>query len=212
MAILLDSASIEDAQRAAALGFVTGITTNPALIARTGRPGLDVLGDLLSVMDGPVCYQVTAEEVAEREAEARQAAALAPDRVVIKIPSTTANYTMAAHLVSTGIRVAFTAVTTPMQAYLAGQVGAEWIITYVNRLTRQVGDGLAVLREQASILQGSTTRLLAASLKSIEEVQGALLSGAHDVTVPLNVLETLGDHPLSDLAIRDFAAALRAER
>ncbi len=211
MAVFLDSADVEDVRQAMALGFVAGVTTNPTLIAQVGREGLDVLRDILSITTGPVFYQVTAETVEGRTAQARQAAAMAPDRVFVKIPATTENLTMAARLVSEGIQCAITAVSHPSQAYLAAMAGAAYAILYVNRLTRQLGDGIAVLRDCAALLRSTPTRVLAASLKSVDEVAAALLGGAQDVTIPLGLILKMGEHELSHQAIADFAAAL-AER
>jgi transaldolase len=91
-----------------------------------------------------------------------------------------------------------------MQAYLAAQVGAAFVAPYVNRLTRQLGDGLAVVRAMADMVQGTETRVLAASLKSVDEVAAALKAGAHDVTMPLALILTLGEHELTHQAIAEF--------
>jgi transaldolase len=209
MAILVDSADITEVRRALDLGFVAGVTTNPTLIAKVGRPGLDVLDDLLKMTQGPVFYQVTAESLSGREAQAREAASRARDQVVIKIPATTENLALTARLCGEGIRCAVTAVSSPAQAYVAAMAGAEYAIPYVNRLTRQLGDGIAVVRECAAIVQNSPAKILAASLKTPEEVVAAILAGAQDVTLPLDVLLAMGEHELSYKAIADFAASMR---
>jgi transaldolase len=207
MALFLDSADVEDVRQAMALGFVAGVTTNPTLIAQVGREGLAVLRDILSLTTGPVFYQVTAETVEGRAAQAREAAVLAPDRVFVKIPATTENLSMAARLAGETIRCAITAVSHPSQAYLAAMAGAAYAIPYVNRLTRQLGDGIAILRDCAAIVHSTPTRVLAASLKSTDEVVAALLGGAQDVTIPLDLLLKMGEHELTHQAIADFAAS-----
>lgn len=206
MAIYLDSASINDARRALSLGFVSGVTTNPTFVAGTGRRGSDVLRELLTLGDGPVFYQVTAPDGASRFEQARQAASAAPGRVIIKVPATTENIALAARLTGEGLRVCVTAVNSPAQAYLAAQAGASFVAPYVNRLTRQMGDGLAVVRQIAALLAGAETRILAASLKSVDEVVDTLLAGAHDVTMPLELILALGEHPFSQQAIEQFDA------
>lgn len=211
MALYLDSALLDDVRAAREMGFIAGVTTNPALIAKTGRPGMDVLADILAVLAGPVFYQVTADAVNERVAQARAAAALAPGRVVIKIPATTENLAMTAALARDGLRCAVTAVSSPAQAWLAAQAGAEFAIPYVNRLTRQLGDGLAVVSTCADVLRGTPTRLLAASLKSADEVVATLRAGAQDLTIPLDLIRALGEHPLSQQAIEDFARTMRPD-
>ncbi|MCP4542777.1 MAG: transaldolase [Chloroflexi bacterium] len=209
IALFLDSANVEDARRAIALGFVGGITTNPAIIAQVRRPGLDVLRDMLDITNGPVFYQVTAESVEERAAQAREAAGFAPDRVFVKIPATTENLTLTTNLSAEGIQCAVTAISHPSQAYLSALSGASYTIPYVNRLTRQLGDGIAILRDCATIVKSHPTKVLAASLKSVDEVIAAVLAGADDVTIPLDLILALGNHELSQKAIDDFAAAMK---
>jgi transaldolase len=206
--VYLDSASPDDAQRAEQLGYVEAITTNPTLIARTGRPGLEVLGELVEIFDGHVFYQVTAPTVEGRYDQAWEAHEVRPDKVVIKIPATVENLTMAAKLIDAGIECAITAVYSPAQAYLAAQVEATFAIPYVNRITRQLGDGLAVVRDVAQILRGTQTEVLAASLKTVDEVVATLLAGAQHVTIPLNLIQAMGEHDLSRQAIEEFNASM----
>jgi transaldolase len=208
MAILLDSASVDDAAAAAQLGFVRGITTNPALMARETAEPLSHLGRLLAAFPaGPICYQPTRTTYPEMHDEARAAAALAPDRVVVKLPATLDAVRLAAALAGDGLRCALTAVYSPAQALLAHEVGCVWIIPYVDRAARHSAGG--VVEELAAILARlqSSTRILAASLKSGPQVVEAILHGAHDVTAPLEVLTSLPAHPLTESAVREFAAA-----
>ncbi len=209
MGLYIDSANIAEIRCALDLAFLSGVTTNPALIARAGRPGLDILTDILTLTRGPVFYQVTAEDEVGKLAQAREAAHLAPGQVQVKIPATTQNIALAARLVKEGFSICVTAVSSPAQAYLAGQAGAAYVAPYVNRLTRQLGDGIGVLHECVAVLQGTSTRVIAASLKSTQEVTAAVLAGAHDVTIPLDLIQQMGNHPLSDQAIADFADAIR---
>ena len=209
MAILLDSASVDDAQAAAALGFVHGITTNPALMARETKEPLAHLERLLTAFpSGPVCYQPTRTTYAEMNDEARAAAALAPDRVVAKLPATLEAITLAAALTHDGIRCALTAVYSPAQALLAHEVGCIWIIPYVDRAARHSDGGFAVVDSLAAVLTRlqSGTRILAASLKNAPQVVDAILHGSHDITAPLDVLRGLPAHPLTESAVREFAA------
>jgi transaldolase len=208
--VYLDSATPGDARRAQQLGFVEAITTNPTLIARTGRPGLEVLAELVEIFDGHVFYQVTAPTAEGRYDQAWEAHEIRPDKVVIKIPATLENLAMAARLIDSGIECAITAVYSPAQAYLAAQVEATFAIPYVNRITRQLGDGLAVVRDVAQILQGTQTEVLAASLKTVDEVVATLLAGADHVTIPLDLILAMGEHELSRRAIEEFNTNLKA--
>lgn len=211
MTVLLDSASLDDAAAAADLGFVRGITTNPALMARETKEPLAHLDRLLAVFPaGPVCYQPTRTSYDEMNEEARAAASLAPDRVIAKLPATLDAIRLAAALAGDGIRFALTAVYSPAQALLAHEVGCVWVIPYVDRAARHSAG--AVVEEQAAILARlqSSTRILAASLKTAPQVVDSIISGAHDVTAPLDVLRALPAHPLTESAVREFAAAWEA--
>ena len=207
MAILLDSASLDDAAAAAKLGFVRGITTNPALMARETREPLAHLARLLEAFpEGPICYQPTRSSYEEMDEQARAASALAPDRVVAKLPATLEAITLATALFKDGIPSALTAVYSPAQALLAHEAGCTWIIPYVDRAARHSAG--AVVVEQAALLEqvDSATRILAASLKTAPQVVESILDGAHDITAPLDVLRALPAHPLTESAVREFAA------
>ncbi len=210
MTIYLDSASLQDARRAAELGFVAGVTTNPKLIARAGRAAEKIIPELCDALDeGLVFYQLTAPTVEEREAEARRFAALRPGRVGLKIPCTTENLALLYRLVDEGFTCAATAVFGAHQALLACEAGADYIIPYVNRATRLQGDGIALVAEITDVIQatGGLSEVLAASFRSVSEVVEATLAGADHVTVPLSLLLALGDHPLSEQAIVEFTQA-----
>lgn len=210
MGILLDSANPDEVRRAQELGFLDDVTTNPTLIAQTGRPGLDVLGELVEIVKGHVFYQVTAEDVEARYDEAWEAHEVRPDKVILKIPATIENFALTTRLVQNGIECAITAVTTPAQAYLASQVNASFAIPYVNRLTRQLGDGVAIARDMVRILEPTETEVLAASLKSVDEVVATMLAGVRHVTIPLDLILAMGEHELSQQAITQFNESLKA--
>ncbi len=208
MTLYLDSASAAEARQAMALGFVGGITTNPTLMAKVqGRP-FDIIAELADLCPGPVFYQLTAPTVAEREAEARRVLALRPN-IALKIGMTTENLALAAKLAREGVKVGMTASYSAAQTYLACQANVLYSIAYVNRSTRLQGDGLALVAEMRAVIDAveTTTQILVASLKSPAEVVQAVIAGAHAVTVPLALLLELGNHPLSDQAIEEFARA-----
>ncbi len=209
MSIMLDSAHPEEVRRVCELGFVQDVTTNPTLIAKTGRPPLELLSELVEIVSGHVFYQLTAPTVEARYDQAWEAHEIRPDKVILKIPATTENIAMAARLGQHGIECAITAVASAAQAYLAAQAEVAFVIPYVNRLTRAYGDGLAVVRQIAAVLEGTESALLAASLKSVDEVVGAVLAGAQHVTLPLELILALGEHPFSRQAIADFDTSAR---
>jgi transaldolase len=210
MSLLLDSASADDARQAMSLGFITGITTNPTLMAKIAHKPEEVIAELAAICPGTVFYQLTAASVAEREAEARRFLALRKN-VGLKIPCTTENLALAARLVREGSTVAMTAIFSAAQCYLACQTGVHYAIPYVNRSTRLQGDGLALVESMRDVIEAcdSATEILVASLKTPAEVVESVIAGAHHVTIPLALIQDMGNHPLSDQAILEFSRVVR---
>jgi transaldolase len=131
--------------------------------------------------------------------------------VGLKIPCTSENLVMAARLKNEGYLIGITAVFSTAQAYLAIQAGADYILPYVNRSTRLQGDGLALVHEIRSVIDASGTNMeiIAASIKTPAEAVDAHLAGAHHLTLPLSLIESMGNHQLSDLAIEEFNQSIR---
>jgi len=206
MSILIDSADIAEVRQAVGLGWVEGVTTNPTLVARTGKQGFRVVAAILEASRGPVFYQLTADSPEDREEEARRFHALAPDRIVLKIPATTGNLSLLARL-SPEMPCALTAVYAAHQALAGCEAGARYLIPYVNRATRLLGDGLKLVRELAAVVEcaGTGSEILAASIKIPEEAADAILAGADHLTLPLDVILKMGNHDLSDRAIEEFS-------
>jgi len=211
MSLFLDSASADDARQAMSLGLVAGITTNPTTMARVSRKPEEVIAELAGICPGIVFYQLTAPRVAEREVEARRVLALRKN-VGLKIPCTTENLALAVRFANEGFTVAMTAVYSAAQCYLACQAGVHFALPYVNRSTRLQGDGLALVEAMREVIEAcdSTTEILAASLKTPTEVIESVVAGAHHVTIPLPLILEMGNHPLSDQAIEEFARAVRS--
>lgn len=208
MALFLDSADVKEAERAMQMGFVAGVTTNPTLVARTGRPAYDVISELCSLCRGPVFHQLTASSLPEMQEEAERFHAIAPGRVVMKIPCNLVGLQLTSQLSET-MPCAVTAVFSAAQTYLTCQGRARYVIPYVNRTTRLCGDGTALVYQMAGIVEraGSGTEIVAASLRTPAEVVEAILHGAHHVTIPLQLIEEMSEHKLSALAIEEFARA-----
>ncbi len=206
MAIFLDSANLGDVRGAMALGFVVGITTNPTIIAREKRPAADLIPALLDACPGIVFHQLRHSTVELMVAEAEQYMRLGP-RLGLKIPCTLTGLTVLQRMASRAT-CAITAIFTPAQALLACEAGARYIIPYVNRSTRLLGDGVALTRTMAEVCQsaGGRTEVMAASLKSTDETLAAVLAGARHVTVPWAILQAMAEHPLSQQAIAEFDA------
>jgi transaldolase len=208
MGLFLDSAKIEEVMQAVELGFLAGVTTNPTLMAKVKQSPKDVVRTICAVSPGPVFYQVTGATAEEREREAREFFAISPEKVVLKIPATSENMRLVARL-APKIPCAATAIFSGHQTLVACEAGVRYVIPYVNRTTRLAGDGCALVTQMSDIIgmTGRTVEVLAASIKSPAEAELAVLAGASHLTLPLDVLLALGNHPLSDAAIDEFSRA-----
>lgn len=202
--IYLDSASISDAQAAEKLGWVKGITTNPTLLAKSDLPPETTLKQLSEISPGELYYQLMATEFENMLSEGRAAYAIIGEKTVLKIPATVVGF-QAVAVLSREIPCAVTAIYSASQAAVSREAGAKYAIAYVNRATRLLGDGLVLVQEMANVLKDSTTEILAASIKSPEEAAAALQAGAHHLTVPLNMLQAISTHKLSEETVADFA-------
>ncbi|NER33181.1 MAG: transaldolase [Oscillatoria sp. SIO1A7] len=204
MAIYLDSAIAQEAKAARKMGWVKGITTNPTLLAKSDLSPEATLKQLTEFTSGPVFYQLMASDFDGMVAEARRANEIIGKQTVLKIPATVAGFEVVAS-VSRDIACSVTAIYSPAQAAVAREAGAKYAIAYVNRATRLLGDGIALVRDMASVLAGSDTEILAASIKSPQEAFASLQAGAHHLTLPLAMLEAIASNELSDKTFTEFA-------
>ncbi|BAZ44545.1 transaldolase [Chondrocystis sp. NIES-4102] len=203
--IYLDSALIEEAQIAVAMGWVKGITTNPTLLKQSQLSPVQCLQQLAAIAPGELYYQLCATDFETMITEARKAQEIIKEKLVLKIPATELGFRVTAHL-SKEIACSVTAIYSPTQAAIASEAGAKYAIAYVNRATRLLGDGLALVRDMADVLKGSQTEILAASLKSPQEAAATLQAGAHHLTVPLGILQAMTTHDLSEKTVVEFTS------
>ncbi len=208
----LDSAHPHDARQATELGFVTGVTTNPTLMAEAGSAPLTVLAEVLAAFAGPVFYQPSSSEPAAAEDEARRAFALSPGQVTIKLPARGDFAGLAARLAAAEVPCAMTAVYSPAQALVARATGCRWVIPYFDRARRLMPEVDSVVAELASALGADAAgpRTLAASVKTPEQAVRVLADGATAASMPLDALRELPEHELSLAAIREFDEAAAA--
>jgi len=212
MALMVDSARLDDVAQVCRDFPVVGVTTNPtivlAAIERGQKLSLDDLArQLLALCPGPVFLQPVAEGADELVAAGRASMEIDPARIVLKLPMTTDGLHAGKLLGSEGARIAFTAVYTLPQAYQGLLAGAEWIIPYFGRLRRAGLDACARIGEMARLLraQRAETRLMVASLKSPDDVIEATLAGAHDITAQPEVIRAMVHSPLTSDALAGFA-------
>lgn len=204
MAIYVDTAIITEAQLASQWGWVGGITTNPTLLAKSNLSPAVTLQELAQIIPGELYYQLTASDFDGMVAEGKAAFELIGQQTVLKIPATIPGFQAVAHL-SPEIPCAVTAIYSPSQAVVSAEAGAKYAIAYVNRATRLLGDGFALVRDMANVLKKTNTEILAASIKSPEEAVQTLLAGAHHLTLPLDVLQAIALHELSQQTVDEFA-------
>jgi transaldolase len=202
--IYLDSALVSEAKTVEKWGWVKGITTNPTLLAKSDLPPETTLKQLAAISPGELYYQLMATDFQEMVAEGRKAFEMIGEKTVLKVPATAVGFQVVAHL-SPEIPCSVTAIYSAAQAAVATEAGAKYAIAYVNRATRLLGDGLALVQEMAAILKDSPTEILAASLKSPAEAAGALIAGADHLTLPLEMLNAMTTHNLSEQTIDEFA-------
>ncbi|MFM1843652.1 MAG: hypothetical protein RLZZ490_2395 [Cyanobacteriota bacterium] len=201
--IYLDSALIETAQKVTQVGWVKGITTNPTLLAQSPLSPLDTLQALAKLSPGELYYQLVSTRYEEMLVEGRFARDVIGSQTVLKIPATPTGFQVLATL-SKEITCSVTAIYHPAQAAIASEAGAKYAIAYVNRATRLLGDGLALVKQMAQVLAHSPTEILAASIKSADEAAQALMAGADHLTLPWDILDAMTHHPLSEQTMLDF--------
>ena len=202
--IYLDSAIVTEVKIALTLGWVKGITTNPTLLAKSQLPPEETLQQLAELSPGELYYQLTASDFEGMLTEGRKAFEIIGEKTVLKVPATAVGFQVVARM-SREIPCAVTAIYSPAQAALSREAGAKYAIAYVNRATRLLGDGLALVRDMSAVLKECNTKILAASLKSPAEAAAALQAGAHHITIPLNVLQEMTTHELSQQTVEEFA-------
>ena len=152
-----------------------------------------------------VFYQLVSQDSDAMLVEACEATGLVKHGLILKIPPTENGFRFVAQHGDT-FPCCVTAIFDPVQALVAREAGARYIAVYVNRATKQLGDGLGLVEDLARILTGSRTEILAASLKSAKEAVGALRAGAQHITVPYDLLSSLSNHPLSTETVEQFNA------
>jgi transaldolase len=205
MKIFIDTADIAEIREAASLGLLDGVTTNPTLVAATGRPMRDVLAEICDLVDGPVSGEVLSTSHDEMIEEAHELAAIAPN-IVVKIPLIADGLRVVKELTAEGIRTNVTLCFSPIQALLAAKAGATYISPFVGRLDDVGHDGMDTVAQILEIYNNYEldTEVLVASVRSPVHVLEALRLGADVATIPLKVIHQLIKHPLTDVGLKRF--------
>jgi transaldolase len=205
MRIFLDSTDTKVIADLASTGLVDGVTTNPSLIAKSGRPMLDVIAEICALVPGPISAEVAATDAQTMIAEGRKLAAIAPN-VVVKLPLTKDGLKACATFADAEIKTNVTLCFSPTQALLAANAGATYISPFIGRLDDYGFDGMELIRDIRAIYDnyGLETAILAASVRHVGHARDAALAGADCMTIPPTVFNDLYKHPLTDKGLEQF--------
>ena len=203
--IFLDTANIDEVREAASWGVLDGVTTNPTLVAKTGRKFAEVIQDMIALVDGPISLEVTSEDAESMIRDGEKLAKLHKN-VVVKIQMTTEGLKAIKALSAKGIRVNTTLIFSANQALLAAKAGAKYVSPFIGRLDDIGQDGMQVIREIVQIFRNYEIdcEVLVASVRHPIHVIEAAKIGADIVTLPFEVLKKMTQHSLTDVGLKRF--------
>ncbi len=206
MKFFVDTAVIEEIKELNDYGLLDGVTTNPSLIAKSGRDFKEVIAEICAVVEGPVSAEVAAMDYEGMVAEGQHLAKIAQN-VVIKLPLTLDGLKACRHFSAKGIRTNVTLCFAANQALLAAKAGATYISPFVGRLDDLNIDGMDLIREIRTIYDNYDfeTQILAASIRTANHVKEASIAGADVATIPPGVIKGLANHALTDKGLDQFA-------
>ncbi|MBK8159995.1 MAG: fructose-6-phosphate aldolase [Rhodospirillaceae bacterium] len=208
MKFFVDTADVKEIQELASTGLLDGVTTNPSLVAKSGRPFLDVIKEICTIVDGPVSAEVTATDHKTMLAEGHKLAKLATN-VCVKVPLTVDGLKTCKVLSSEGTKVNVTLCFSAAQALLAAKAGATYISPFVGRLDDIGQDGMELIADIIQIYSSYSalkTEVLVASVRHPVHVIAAAKMGADVATLPPAILKQMYNHPLTDKGLSAFLA------
>lgn len=205
MKFFIDTADVNEIKEAHALGLVDGVTTNPSLIAKSGRKFEDVIKEIVSIVDGPISAEVISLEHDGMIAEALELAKIHKN-IVIKLPMCAEGLKATKTLTAKGIKTNVTLIFTSMQALLAAKAGATYVSPFVGRLDDISQNGMGIIGEIREIFDnyGYSAEIIVASIRNPIHVLDSALIGADVATIPFSVMMQLSKHPLTDAGIKKF--------
>jgi len=210
MKFFIDTADVDEIREATTLGVVDGVTTNPSLIAKTGRGQQEVIRDIVSLVNGPISAEVTAVDLDGMLAQGRELASIHPN-IVIKVPLTKEGLQACKALREEDTRVNVTLCFSPSQALLAAKAGATYISPFVGRLDDISHEGMDLIRQIRVIYDNYDydTEILVASIRHPLHLVESAMMGADVATMPYAVVKSLIKHPLTDIGLENFLADFR---
>lgn len=205
MKFFADTAIVEDIQRLSETGFLDGVTTNPSLIAKSGRDFKEVIAEICAMGDMPVSAEVSATSFDQMVAEGDVLSAIS-DNVVVKLPLTLDGLKACRHFSANGVRTNVTLCFSANQGLMAAKAGATYISPFVGRLDDINLDGCQLIADLRQIYDnyGFETQILAASVRTANHVTEVAKLGADVATLPPGVIEGLANHPLTDKGLSQF--------
>ncbi|MFO7766703.1 MAG: fructose-6-phosphate aldolase [Pelovirga sp.] len=205
MKFFIDTADVAEIRAAHELGLVDGVTTNPSLIARSGRDFKEVITEITSIVDGPISAEVLALDAEGMVREGKELASI-HDNIVIKVPMTTEGLKATKEFSRAGININVTLIFSPLQALLAAKAGATYVSPFVGRLDDVSHEGMEGVEQIRTIYDnyGYDTEIIVASVRSPLHVLNAGLIAADICTIPFTVMKQLAQHPLTDVGIEKF--------
>jgi transaldolase len=205
MKLYIDTANVEEIREAASWGILSGVTTNPSIIAKEGRDFKEVISEIVQLVDGPVNAEVLSDDADGMVAEAVELAKI-HENITIKIPMTKEGLKAVAVLSKKGIKTNVTLVFSANQALLAARAGASYVSPFVGRMDDIGNSGIHLITEIAEIFNyhGLDTEIIAASIRNPMNVTESAKAGAHIATISLSVYEKMLEHPMTASGIADF--------
>ncbi|PTE20495.1 fructose-6-phosphate aldolase [Cereibacter changlensis JA139] len=206
MKFFVDTAVVSEIRDLHEYGLLDGVTTNPSLIAKSGRDFKEVIAEICAFVDGPVSAEVASIDYDGMVAEGEHLAKIAPN-VVVKLPLTLAGLKACRHFTLNGIKTNVTLCFSANQALLAAKAGATYISPFIGRLDDINIDGMELIRDIRQIYDNYAfeTQILAASIRTANHVREAALAGADVATIPAGVIKGLANHVLTDKGLDQFA-------
>jgi transaldolase len=205
MKFFLDTANIEEIRNAAEYGLIDGVTTNPSLVSKEGRPFKEILLEIARLVDGPISAEVVSTDAAGILKEAYELAKL-HSNIVVKVPMIKEGMKALKQLSRDGIRTNITLIFNCNQALIAAKLGATYVSPFVGRFDDVSEVGMSLIADLVKIFQNYSfsTQILVASCRNPLHIREAALLGAHVATMPFKVLEQLMKHPLTDIGLERF--------
>ncbi len=205
MKLFIDSGDVDEIREAQSMGAIDGVTTNPSLLAKAGRPTKDVITEICEIVDGPVSAEVIATDTQGILREGRELAKLHPN-VVVKVPLIKDGLKAVRTFTDEGIKTNVTLCFSAPQALMAAKAGATYISPFVGRIDDIGGDGMELIGQICTIYDNYDleTEVLTASIRHPQHFLQAALIGSHVATVPFNVIVQLLQHPLTDKGLAKF--------